>query len=105
MATLVNLTPHTLNELTTNLQIPPSGIVARLDTNSKQVNTLDNIPVYSKQFGEIQNLPDPQSNTFYIVSGIMLDVAKQQGRKDCLAPGELVRNDKGQPIGCKGFVS
>ena len=105
MHTLINLTPHVLNEVTTDLTIPPSGMIARLDSNSTLVNTVNDIPIYAKQFGEIQNLPDSVPKTCYIVSGIMLDVAKQQGRTDCLSPGELVRDSKGKPIGCKGFVS
>jgi hypothetical protein len=26
-----------------------------------------------------------------------------QGRKDLLAPGELVRDEAGKPTGCRGF--
>ena len=105
MNTFINLTPHTINELTTDLSIPPSGLVARLDHKTKQTAQLDGIPVYSKQFGEVQNLPDPQPDTYCIVSGIMLDHAKAMGRTDCLAPAELVRDEQGQVVGCKGFVS
>lgn len=103
--TFINLTPHYINELTTNLSIPPSGIVARLYHTTNKTMELDGIPIYSKKFGEVHNLPDPQPNTYYIVSGIMLDHAKSMGRTDCLAPGELVRDKQGQPTGCKGFIS
>jgi hypothetical protein len=100
----VNLTRHTINELVTNLSIPPSGLVARLNHTTSQTTELDGIPVYSKQFGEVQNLPDSEPNTYYIVSGIILDHAKTMGRTDCLAPAELVRNKDNQVIGCKGFI-
>lgn len=100
---IINLTPHNIYEVTTGQTFKPSGIVARLDTTLDQVGTVNNIPLYDKLYGTIKNLPDPQPNTYYIVSGIMLDAGVAQGRTDLLAPGELVRNTKGQLIGCKGF--
>ena len=100
---IINLTPHTINEVTTSSSYAPSGIVARLDSSSKQVDTVNGIPMYEKLWGNIKNLPDAVEGTMYIVSGIMLDAGASQGRTDLLAPGELVRNKAGLPIGCKGF--
>jgi hypothetical protein len=101
---IINLTPHTINETTTSSEYKASGIVARLNSQVKAVKEVNGIPIYSKQFGEVENLPAPVKGTYYIVSGLMLDHAKRMGRVDLLAPGELVRNEQGQPVGCKGFV-
>ena len=100
---IINLTPHAIYEITTAQTFEPSGTVARLDSTSELVGTLNGIPLYDKLYGEIKNLPPEQPNMYYIVSGIMLDAGAAQGRKDLLAPGELVRDEQGRVIGCKGF--
>ena len=100
---IINLTPHAINEVTTGQTFEPSGTIARLDSTSELVGTINGIPLYDKLYGEIKNLPPEQPNTYYIVSGVMLDAGTAQGRKDLLAPGELVRDTLGRVIGCKGF--
>jgi len=99
---IINLTPRTINELITNQSFPPSGIIARLDSSTAQVNEINKIPLYEKLWGTIKNLPDSVEGTVYVVPGVMLDAGVSQGRTDLVAPGELVRNN-GKIIGCKGF--
>ena len=36
-------------------------------------------------------------------SALAAQAAKAAGRTDVLAPGPLVRNEQGQPIGCQGL--
>ena len=66
------------------------------------------IHVFTQQFGEIQGLPDPQPDTLFIVSAVVLDAAKASGRNDCIAPAtghhEVRRNAQGQIISVPGFV-
>ena len=100
--TFINLTPHVITEVITNLILQSEG-VARVATTSEVVATYNGIDIFNTVYGELQGLPKPKTNTLYIVSGLVLDAAKRLGRDDCIAPGELVRDDKGQPIGCKGF--
>lgn len=99
----INLTPKSITELTTNQTFKPSGTVVRLDINTKPEGFYSDIPVFSKNFGQINNLPEPQPDTIYIIPGIMLEAAYTQGRTDVVAPGELVKQD-GKIIGCNGFT-
>ena len=97
----INLTPHSINEIVSGKSFPPSGIIARVSSNSIQTDTIQGIPMYRTSFGETVNLPDEVDDVILIVSGMVLDA--NRNRYDLVAPGELVRDDKGNPIGCKGF--
>jgi len=101
MATFINLTPHVINEVVTGLSLPPSGTIARVSASNTVVDNIDGIEIYQTVYGEVIGLPEPQPGVYYIVSGAVLSACPD--RKDLLAPGELVRNADGQPIGCKGF--
>ena len=102
MNTIINATPHAINETTSNRTFPPSGIVARVAATSTPAGSIAGIPCFTTTFGEVEGLPDPQEGVAIIVSGMVLDACKGK-RFDLVAPGELVRNEAGQPIGCKGF--
>lgn len=120
-----NLTPHTITiyseDGTTILAtIPPSGEVARVATTTKSICLVDGIPVYQTKFGEVIGLPAPHGEKFprrtrdrgqtwmdfiaepLIVSRLVLEAVKGE-RTDVYAPGELVRDADGKPIGCKGL--
>jgi hypothetical protein len=97
----INLTPHKINEVTTGTEIMPSGEVARMSTKFKSAGDIDGIPLFSVVYGDIEGLPEPQEGVTYIVSGIVHSVI--QDRPDVVAPGELVRDENGKPIGCNGF--
>lgn len=97
----INLTPHIINEVVSGRSFPPSGTVARVSSQSVLVKTIDDIPIYKTTFGETTGIPEEDMDTFYIVSGMVLDA--NTNRMDLLAPGELVRDGAGNPIGCKGF--
>ena len=99
---VINLTPHEIKEIESGISFPPSGEIARVDSIMKKEETIGRICVYSRSFGEVVALPEPSPKTLFIVSSLVLEAAKD--RKDLLAPGELVRDEKGRPIGCKGFI-
>ena len=101
MSTFINLTPHNICEVTTGLSLPPSGVVARVAVSNTVVDVINGVEIYATTYGDVVDLPEPQLGVYYIVSGMVL--AARPDRKDLLAPGELVRNDQGQPIGCRGF--
>jgi len=102
MTNIINLTPHAITEVTTGTTFPPSGTVARVACDSIHTfNMNDTIPVFITKFGDIQDLPAPQDDVIYIVSLLVKQDAKD--RDDLVSPGTLVRDDKGNPIGCKGF--
>ena len=99
---LVNLTPHTLNIVKqdgTVLDLAPSGKVARVTTTSVVVGEIDGIEIRKTDFGQVVDLPDSDGSVF-VVSRLVLQAS---GRDDLVAPGDLVRDDKGQPVGCKGL--
>ena len=101
MKKFINLTSHTINEVTTGLAIPASGRVARVKSSTIKAGEHAGVPIYSSTFGEIEGLPEPVDNVIYIVSALALNAVPD--RADVVAPGNLQRDEKGQPIGCCGF--
>jgi len=104
---LVNLTPHAINIIVggETISIPPSGVVARVNTSEEDCGFLMNdgveIPIVQTHFdGEPEGIPAEEDGVFYLVSRLVFEASC---RSDLLAPGPLVRNDKGQPIGCLGL--
>ena len=104
MANFVNLTPHTINVVgDVDAAIAPSGNLARCKEVSTPVGNIDGIPLVSKTFGTVEGLPEAQDGTIYIVSALVLAALKGSGRTDVVCPGDPVRNDAGQIIGCRSF--
>ncbi len=107
MPKFINLTTHIVNETISGKAFPPSGKVARVSETPVEIYKIENdsigIPVFTTTYGVVEDLPNPEENTIFIVSGQVRTQVKH--RKDVLSPGDLVRNDAGQPIGCKGFKS
>lgn len=102
----VNLTPHAITVLTTNgimsLPKPPEGtVIPRVSTSSREHSTEEGVSLRITDYGEPEGLPESVEGTIFVVSGMVLDAATD--RCDFAAPGELVRNDAGQPIGCQGL--
>ncbi len=105
---IVNLTPHTINiyEFDGSFQImaiPPSGQIARIEATYNKIGQIAGkltIPEVDVTYGKPEGLPKPEENTLFIVSGMFLAACP---RNDLRKPGDLVRNEAGQPIGCKGL--
>ena len=101
MAKFINYTPHiiTLND---GRAFPSQG-VARVS------NAFTNFigDVCDVTYGDINGLPAPCVDTYYIVSAMVLTAAKAQGRIDCVAPAtghsDCVRKD-GFIVSVPGFV-
>lgn len=106
---LVNLTPHTLNIHTLSgvIELPPSGTVARVAVEYKKRAPIPHrdgdIPTFRAEFGPLEGLPGPVQGTVYIVSGMVMQ-ALSGLRHDVFAPGELIRDDQGRPVGCHGLA-
>lgn len=71
----MNLTPHTLTiEGVGNL--PPSGITARVTherTPCTPIKTdTGSVRIIQQDYGPVQNIPDPQEGTVYIVSAVVV---------------------------------
>lgn len=95
----INLTPHDI-KLNDGTIYPASGKVARVE--SVFSNFCCSI---SKVFyGEIENLPEPEDGTYYIVSAMVLAANNSQPR--CRRRGDLVAPATGHPdcIRKDGFI-
>lgn len=100
----INLTPHDLHIILDNetLTIPASGTVARVATKRRHLFTLAGVPIDRVTYGEVEGLPEPRGDDWLIVSA--MTAAAAPDRDDLLIPGELVRDEAGQIIGCRGLT-
>ena len=107
---IVNLTPHAVTVRTEagDRTFAPSGQVARVTTQSVQVDDIDGIPVYEQTFGDIEGLPDPEPGTIFIVSMVVRQAAQKLGRTDVVSPDTspsgAIRDEQGRIIAVRGFV-
>lgn len=115
MKKIVNLTPHVINliypvdgEEDFRMDIEPSGETARVVCEATEIarETDDLIPIFEQKYGEIEGLPAPQDDTYYIVSSLIISAAQAEGRttSDLLTPAAQVRDDEGRVIGCRGLA-
>jgi len=105
MKKLINLTPHPITVLDVEgnvlRTIDKSELpLPRLVEERVEAGEVDGIPLINKKYSEITNLPAPQENVYYIVSGLVANAAH---RPDLLVPN-TVRNETGQIIGCDSFA-
>ena len=103
---LKNFTPHNVvivNEAT-KIVIPSDGI-ARVTETKAVAPSIDvdgvTVETFVSAFGEVENLPPQEEGIMVIVSALVASAAK--GRDDLLVPGELVRDDGGNIVGCKSL--
>jgi len=108
---IVNLTPHPLNLMPEGpegpvVTIPPSGQVARCTVDRVQVDTVTvdgiSIPVNQTRFGKVENLPEPQEGTIFIVSALTAQAVPE--REDVFIPDDAVRDEQGRIIGCRALA-
>jgi hypothetical protein len=62
------------------------------------------VPVYSETLGGIDGLPLEASGTLLIVSRLVFDRAKAQGRIDVVALTEFERDAEGRIVGAGALV-
>lgn len=85
---ILSLLPH---EITVRLNgrdvvIPPSGQVARVATSTREIATVDGIPIVATVFGEIVGLPEPKPGVLYVASTLLAQAAAREGRTDVVSP-------------------
>ena len=100
---IINLTPHAINFYTPNgiNTINPSGVIARAGTISTPNGVINDIPVVSIAYGNIEGLPAPEPDTIYVVSSIVASAVK--GRDDVFVPNDFIRDDNGNIIGARNL--
>ena len=108
-----NLTPHAVRIFSLDgtaeiITVPPSGSIARVSvtrvpSRSGPVTILDGreIPVMVTTYGDVTGLPNEELTQWLIVSAMVRAALPE--RRDLLSPGELIRDESGQPIGCRGL--
>ena len=97
----VNLTPHAI-VVVGGPTLPPSGVVARCATTSTPAGEHEGVPLVRTVYGPVSGLPEPQPGVMFVVSGMVR--AAVPGRQDVASPGDLVRDEVGAVVGCKGLV-
>ncbi len=105
--TIINLTPHEINLFETSTTTSPTTTIqptsppARVSTTTTFTRMLGVARITKTVFGEVQNLPEPQEGVIYIVSRIVRTACPN--RNDLFYPNELVRDGKGNIIGCQSL--
>lgn len=107
---LKNLTPHEvcvykLNGVTPDLDlvIEAGGAVARVSCEYMKVDkTVEGVDMYRTVFGEVTGLPDYEEGVYLLVSAMVREALPL--RSDLVSPGQLLRDDNGNVIGCLGLV-
>lgn len=86
--------------------IPPSGRVARCAVDRVKVDTVTvdgvTISVNQTRFGEVTDLPEPQPDTLFIVSGLVAQAVR--GRDDVVTVDDAVRDNQGRVVGAKALA-
>ena len=99
-AAVINLTPHVIR-LNDGTEYPPSGVVARVSVEHKEVAPF----LFKATYGEVTGLPDPQGVVGFIVSSMVAAACPE--RYDLLAPAtghpDAVRRD-GNVYSVPGFI-
>lgn len=107
---LKNLTPHevciydmngTVPDL--NLVIEAGEEVARVSCEYIKVDKrVEGAELYRTVFGEVTGLPDYEEGVYLLVSAMVREALPL--RSDLVSPGQLLRDDDGNVIGCLGLV-
>lgn len=100
MPEIVNLTPHAINVIGYE-EIPAAGLVPRVAMQTKAAGLVAGFPTSFTDYGEVEGLPKKIGGVYFIVSQLLKSACPN--RHDLLYPAELVRDEKGNIIGCKSL--
>lgn len=101
---IINLTPHPVNIRRTDgtfLNLPKCDTPARCSVNLQNVAGINGIALNRQSFGEVQNLPPEEPDTYFLVSLVVAQAAKW--RSDLVSPGAAIRGADGVQVGCDGL--
>lgn len=103
---VINLTPHNVDICDSEGRVVKtyraSGMVARVAHGWDTIDYVDGVPLVVRQNEKVVGLPNPQEDTMYIVSNIILSYCAD--RMDLIAPVQQVKIN-GRVVGCRSFVS
>lgn len=103
---LVNLLPHPVDLYDDNGvvvgSIPVTGRVARCRETRQVLGVVDGVKLTRTVFQrDVDDLPGPRAGTYLIVSRPVAEVLPE--RDDLVVPDELVRNERGEIVGCRSL--
>ena len=114
---VINLTPHVIRVYTDDqiIGIEPSGTVARVSARTLVDQTIEiqgaSVPLCVQRIGEVVGLPEPQPDTLYLVSAMVINALQESGitRPDLISPGTgqsqgPIRDPNGNISGVTCFV-
>ena len=101
---VINMTPHPVMILDRD-----NGEIARFESigqirlaaRTEPAGDIEGIPTSRSFFGEPVGLPAFKDGTWYIVSQLIKSALPE--RADLLVPAEVVRDEKGNIIGCRSL--
>ena len=97
-----NCTPHAIVINDTTFQ--SSDILPRVSTKQVEAQDIAGFTCVTQSTGKVEGLPEPQENTFLIVSGMVFGVSD---RLDLIAPDTgktAIRNEKGHIVAVTQFL-
>lgn len=107
---LKNLTSHEVCIYKLNGTVPDLDLVieageevARVSCEYMKVDKkVEGVDLYRTVFGEVTGLPDHEEGVYLLVSTMVREALPL--RSDLVSPGQLLRDDDGNVIGCLGLV-
>lgn len=107
---LKNLTPHEVKIFKLVGTVPDLDVVIEAGESVARVSCeyikvdkkVAGIDLYRPVFGEVTGLPEYSEGTYLLVSAMVREALPL--RKDLVSPGQLLRDDNGNVIGCLGLV-
>ncbi len=111
----INLTPHAFTLYNSDksevlMTLPGAPEMARVSQSYVEIPSVGGYPVFRSEYGAVTGLPDPQPNTYYIVSLVVAQRLDADGihRTDILVPDTgagAVRNESGGIVGTTRFMT
>jgi len=98
----LNYTPHTIHMPDGNV-LAPEDVAIRCGEETVAVGKIGGNPVIMRQYSDIVGLPPVQTGVWLIVSSMVRMACPD--RSDLLSPGDLVRDEHGNVIGCTNLIA
>jgi len=103
MNKIINKTPHKVVVLNKDNEVVQEfETEGQIRLSEKRINrdAINGIPIKEKHYGSSE-LPPIKEDTYYIVSSLI--ALSYPDRADFLVPDQVVRDDKGNIIGCRAL--
>lgn len=107
MSRIINLCPHDVAIIDRDteeviVRFAPEPFTARVIFKTEVIMEVNGVPVVKSTTGAIRNLPEPEEDTYYIVSSFVAEQAV--GRMDLLVPNRIIYSERGQKVGCEQLL-